>query len=45
MTPAGWAFMVISCGSVICLVGFCYYKVLTTRNEHPRKQAESKETE
>jgi len=30
MTPAGWIFMVLSCGVVLALVAFCLYRVLTT---------------
>jgi len=33
MTPAGWALMLISCGFVVSLTIFCYYKVLTTPRE------------
>lgn len=29
MTTGGWIFMLVSCGSVIGLMGFCYYRVLT----------------
>jgi hypothetical protein len=29
MTPAGWAIMFVSVGSVLSLVGFCLYRVLT----------------
>jgi hypothetical protein len=29
MTPAGWAIMIISVGSVLMLTGFCFYRVLT----------------
>lgn len=32
MTPAGWVFMAVSVGSVLCLVSYCYYKLLTSRN-------------
>lgn len=30
MTTGGWVIMIISMSSVIALVSFCYYKVLTT---------------
>ena len=30
MQPAGWALMLISCGFVLCLVVFCYWRVLFT---------------
>lgn len=30
MTTAGWILMLTSCGLVLTLVTFCYYKVLTT---------------
>lgn len=33
MTPAGWAFMLLSCGFVVALTAFCYYKVLVTPRE------------
>jgi len=29
MTPAGWAIMILSVGSVLALVSFCLYRVLT----------------
>jgi hypothetical protein len=29
MTPAGWAIMVVSVGSVLALTVFCFYRVLT----------------
>lgn len=29
MTPAGWAIMVISVGSVCLLTAFCFYRLLT----------------
>ncbi|GMU24931.1 MAG: hypothetical protein AMXMBFR13_50020 [Phycisphaerae bacterium] len=29
MTLAGWLFMLLSCGGVIGLTAFCYYRVLT----------------
>lgn len=29
MTAAGWAFMLISCGGVLSLVTFCFYRILT----------------
>jgi hypothetical protein len=29
MTTAGWIFMIVSLSSVLALVTFCYYKVLT----------------
>lgn len=29
MTPAGWAVMIVSIGSVLSLVSFCLYRVLT----------------
>ncbi len=30
MTPAGWAFMLISCGAVVSLLIFCFARVLRT---------------
>lgn len=30
MTTAGWIMMVLSCGFVVCLITFCFYRVLTT---------------
>jgi len=30
MTPAGWAFMLVSCGFVLALMFFCFYRVLRT---------------
>ena len=29
MTPAGWTVMIVSVGSVLTLVSFCLYRVLT----------------
>jgi hypothetical protein len=29
MTSAGWAIMIVSIGSVLSLVSFCLYRVLT----------------
>lgn len=29
MTPAGWTVMILSVGSVLSLVSFCLYRVLT----------------
>jgi hypothetical protein len=29
MTPAGWAIMLLSVGSVLALVSYCLYRVLT----------------
>jgi hypothetical protein len=29
MTPAGWAIMIVSVGSVLTLTAFCFYRVLT----------------
>ncbi len=29
MTPAGWAIMIVSVGSVLALTAFCFYRVLT----------------
>ncbi|GMV98155.1 MAG: hypothetical protein AMXMBFR83_25070 [Phycisphaerae bacterium] len=39
MTPAGWALMLISCGFVVGLAVFCYYRVLTTPSETERMHA------
>ena len=33
MTLSGWMFMVISIGSVLALVSYCYYRVLTAPAE------------
>ncbi len=30
MTPAGWVVMLISCGTVVTLALYCYYRVLAT---------------
>jgi len=30
LTGAGWAFMLLSCGSMIVWTAWCYFKVLTT---------------
>jgi hypothetical protein len=30
MTPAGWVMMVLSCGFVLALLVFCFYRVFTT---------------
>lgn len=30
MTPAGWILMLASCGTVVSLMLYCYYRVLTT---------------
>ncbi len=30
MTPAGWLLMVLSCGLVMSVAVFCYWRVLTT---------------
>ena len=29
MTPFGWAMMIVSVGSVLGLVSYCFFKVLT----------------
>jgi hypothetical protein len=29
MTPAGWAIMIVSVGSVLALTGFCLFRVLS----------------
>jgi hypothetical protein len=29
MTPGGWIFMILSCGSVVSLVVWCFYRVLS----------------
>ena len=29
MTPIGWFMMIVSMSTVLCLVSFCLYKVLT----------------
>ena len=38
MTPGGWTFMLLSCGSVVALTAFCYFRVLarprTTEHMH-----------
>jgi hypothetical protein len=36
MTPAGWATMIVSVGSVLSLTAFCMYRVLSL----PRQAAE-----
>ena len=30
MSPAGWVFMLGSCGLMVIWTAWCYYKVLTT---------------
>ena len=30
MTLAGWIMMLLSCGFVLCLILFCFYRVLIT---------------
>lgn len=30
MTAVGWTLMLLSCGSVLALAAYCYYRVLTT---------------
>jgi hypothetical protein len=30
MNPAGWLLMILSCGFVLTLVVFCYWRVLRT---------------
>lgn len=30
MTHAGWILMLSSCGLVVCLMVYCYYRVLST---------------
>ena len=30
MNPAGWIMMIVTCGFVLCLAIFCFYRVLTT---------------
>ena len=37
LTSGGWAFMLLSVGFVVCLVGWCFYKVLTV--PHPEDEA------
>jgi hypothetical protein len=39
MTPAGWALMLISCGTVVSLMLYCYYRVLTTPSSTERIHA------
>ncbi len=29
MTPAGWVVMILSVGTVLALMGYCLYRVLT----------------
>lgn len=33
MTAGGWIFMLSSVGFVVCLVAYCFYRVLTTPND------------
>ena len=33
MTPLGWIFLVVSLGSVWSLALWCYYKVLTVKDQ------------
>jgi hypothetical protein len=35
MTVAGWTLLVLSCGSITALVGYCFWKVLTL--PHPEE--------
>ena len=37
MTPLGWIFMLASIGSVLSLVTFCYYRVLTKPSNEERE--------
>lgn len=30
MTAGGWVMMILSVGVVLCLTGFCFYRVLRT---------------
>ena len=30
MSPIGWTLMLVSCGFVLTLVAFCFWRVLTT---------------
>jgi hypothetical protein len=36
MTIAGWLLLVVSCGGVIALAGWCFWKVLTL--PHPSEE-------
>ncbi len=37
MSPAGWVFMAVSVGSVLCVVSYCYYKLLTSGNAFDKR--------
>jgi hypothetical protein len=39
MTAAGWTFMRLSCGSVLALTVFCYYRVLISPSPRERMHA------
>lgn len=39
MTPTGWILMLVSCGSVLALTAFCYYRVLRTPRTIEHMQA------
>ena len=41
LTPLGWVFMIGSVGSVTALLGWCFWKVLFTPNEHTVKPPDS----
>lgn len=43
MRSEGWAFMLISVGSVLALVSFCYYKLLTMNTRENRGDARQTE--
>jgi hypothetical protein len=30
MTAAGWLLLIVSCGTITALVGFCYWRILRT---------------
>ncbi len=36
MTPAGWAIMIVSVGSIVVLTGYCFWRLLTL----PPREAE-----
>jgi hypothetical protein len=38
MTKEGWIFMLSSVGFVLCLLGFCFYRVLTAPNAKNNNQ-------
>ena len=36
LTPLGWLFMIVSVSFVVILTFWCFYRVLTTKEEPPQ---------